>query len=431
MKRVVLPLLLAILALGLNSCVQDQCEETLTYLTYSPVYQSFETIRASVQSEPAQALKQPGKLYFKDQYIFISELGEGIHIINNADPANPINEGFIRIPGTRDLAIKGQVLYADSYVDLLALDISNMEDVQVLSREQDVFPYGDHHPGLWADPDSGIAVDWIEREVSEEFPCNSGGWGWGRNFFGMEDAIAVSSFASNSSIPAASQGGGSETPTGVGGSMARFTLTGDYLYAVTTNTLQPFDISNLEEPVAQNIIELGWGVETIFPMYNHLFIGTMTGVLIYDLQNPAQPTYKSEFAHIRSCDPVVVEGDYAYVTLRDGNDCGNTVNRLDILDISDLSNPWLVKTYNMTNPHGLGIRDGALFICDGDAGLRVYDASDVENLEARAHFEEIHAFDVIPLHNLLLMIGEGGFYQYDYSDLNDVRQISVIPVAVE
>lgn len=429
MKRVVLPFLLTFLALGLNSCVQDQCEQTLTYLSYTPVYQSFDEIRASVQSEPAQALKQPGKLYFKDQFIFISELGEGIHIINNADPTNPVNEGFIRIPGTRDLAIKGEVLYADSYVDLLALDISDMNDVQVLSREQDVFPYGDHHPGLWADPDSGIAVDWIEQEVTEEFPCNSNG-GWGRNFFGMEDAISVSVFASNSSVAPTVQGG-SETPTGVGGSMARFTLTGDYLYAVTISTLQSFDISNLADPVAQGMIELGWGVETIFPMYNHLFIGTMTGMLIYDLENPAQPAYKSEFAHVRSCDPVVVEGDYAYVTLRGGNDCGSTVNQLDILDISDLSNPWLVKSYSMTNPHGLGIRDGVLFICDGDAGLRVYDATEPTDLEARAHFEDIHAFDVIPLRNLLLMIGEGGFYQYDYSDLDNVKQISLIPVAVE
>jgi hypothetical protein len=50
----------------------------------------------------------------------------------------------------------------------------------------------------------------------------------------------------------------------------------------------------------------------------------------------------------------------------------------------------------------------------------------VENQLAK--FPGIQAYDVIPLGTSLLMIGNDGFYQYDYSDLKNIRQISVIKV---
>jgi hypothetical protein len=133
---------------------------------------------------------------------------------------------------------------------------------------------------------------------------------------------------------------------------------------------------------------------------------------------------------MNSCDPVVVEGDYAYVTLRDGTTCNTFTNQLDVVNISNVTNPRLEYSYPMTNPHGLGIRDGVLFICDGAAGLKIYDAADPGKITANqlAHFPGINTFDVIPLHNVLLMIGDDGLYQYDYSDLKDIKQLSLIPV---
>lgn len=212
--------------------------------------------------------------------------------------------------------------------------------------------------------------------------------------------------------------------------MARFTIFNDYLYAVTRSELISFDVTNLASPNRTASTSIAWDVETIFPFNNHLLIGTMTGMFIYELSNPAEPGYLSEFAHARACDPVVAEGNFAYVTLKGGNPCGGFENQLDVIDISDMRRPNLVATYPMSGPNGLGIRNGVLFVCDGDAGLKIYDASDVNTIADNqlAHFRDIHAWDVIPLHNLLLMIGEDGFYQYDYSDLSNIRELSVIPV---
>lgn len=84
----------------------------------------------------------------------------------------------------------------------------------------------------------------------------------------------------------------------------------------------------------------------------------------------------------------------------------------------------------MHNPHGLGIDNGTLFICDGAAGLKVYDATDPLQITANqlAHFADIQTYDVIPYNGLLMMIGADGLYQYDYSDLEELQLISTIPV---
>ena len=63
--------------------------------------------------------------------------------------------------------------------------------------------------------------------------------------------------------------------------------------------------------------------------------------------------------------PVVVEGDYAYVTLRTGSNCGGSLNQLDVVNIKNIEFPILEASYNFTNPHGLGIDNGTLFLCDG------------------------------------------------------------------
>jgi hypothetical protein len=121
---------------------------------------------------------------------------------------------------------------------------------------------------------------------------------------------------------------------------------------------------------------------------------------------------------------------YAYVTLRSGTACQGFTNQLEVIDISDLRTPSLVKVYPMQNPHGLGIDNGTLFICEGEYGLKVFDAKNVTTIDQGllAHFKDKDAYDVIPLGNILVVIGKDGLYQYDYSDPKNLKLLSVIPV---
>ena len=52
---------------------------------------------------------------------------------------------------------------------------------------------------------------------------------------------------------------GSESSTGIGGSMARFTIVDDYLYTVDSWTLKSYDISDQENPVHRD--DVIWGGE--------------------------------------------------------------------------------------------------------------------------------------------------------------------------
>ena len=157
-------------------------------------------------------------------------------------------------------------------------------------------------------------------------------------------------------------------------------------------------------------------------------MGTPTGLLIYSVKDPLKPVFQSSLSHVYGCDPVVVENDLAYVTVHSGNLCGQSSNELFIVDVSNIKSPKQLVSYTMTNPKGLGIDNGKLFLCDD--GLKIYKVTDPQTIMSNqlAHYSGMNGYDVIPQNNILLMIASDGLYQYNYSDLNNIRQISKIPI---
>ena len=157
-------------------------------------------------------------------------------------------------------------------------------------------------------------------------------------------------------------------------------------------------------------------------------MGTPTGMVIYSVADPLKPEYVRAVWHVFGCDPVVVENDIAYVTVHSGNMCGQNNNDLIIYDVSDVSDPRHIVSYAMTRPKGLGVDDGTLFLCDD--GLKIFNASDPQTLMANrlAHYSGMDGFDVIPFNNVLMMIADDGLYQYDYTDLTKIHQLSKLPI---
>ncbi len=419
-NRYILSLL--ILFLGFNSCIDEYTE---VFTANSPVYMSYDELRDAVKMSTATELVNPGKIYFKDGYIFINEELKGIHVIDNRNPQNPQNIGFIDVPGNMDLAVKGDILYADSYIDLVAIDISNITSPKEVNRIKKIFPYttpplaDEDFRMAKVDEDQGVVIDWEIKKVKQEMDYHY----YPQYVVRYEYAMADMAY-SNGAV----QGGNS---FGVGGSMARFGLYSDYLYAVDDANLYIFDVKNPESPNSIGKQNVGWNVETMFIYDAHMFLGTQTGMRIYNLQLATVPNYVADFWHVTSCDPVVISNGYAYVTLRGGNTCGSAVNRLDVIKLSaDYTNNNLIESYPMNGPYGLGIDDQILFVCDGDAGLKVYNVEDKYHIDDHqiAAFSNINSYDVIPVNNYLFMIGDDGFYQYDYSDLQNIQQVSFIPV---
>lgn len=432
MKTALRTCAIALLALTVWSC-NDHCTETRVRQQFTPVTISLLEIRRDLKTEAPRALEHPGKIYVKDKYLFINEVKEGIHIIDNSNPSSPRAVAFVNIPGNGDMAVRGNILYADSYSDLVALDISDPKNPKEVGRVQEVFQSGQFEGGSWSYNPSIRAINaqdvtYITETIEtncEDNPTIPGGWwgGWAWETLAFADAA----FKRSGSATASAPGSGGN---GQAGSMARFALYDQFLYTVGQNSLHLFDLSAPAKPTDYATINLGWGIETIFPYKDKLFIGSSTGMFIYDNSNPAKPQQLSVFQHGRACDPVVVHDDVAYVTLRTGTACGGGQNQLDLVDISDLTRPQLIKSYQMENPHGLGIDFPTLYLCEGRYGLKVFNAQDPFSVDSHlvTHFKDMDAYDVIPLGKTLLLIGKDGLYQFDASDPKQLRQLSKIPV---
>ena len=410
-------------ACSLSSCKKDKCTQTVTYKTYVPVYMSYADMRNGVKVGAAQPLKNPGKIYLKGNYIFVNEINTGIHVIDNTNPSSPQNIAFITIPGNQDLAANGNTLYADSYIDLLSFNISDVNNISLISRTQSALPYNCSSNGYYADSTLGVVTSWQLKLVTQKVNNDCGNQ---QVTYPMVDGFQNTTSTSGAGTSVAVN---TNTP-GVGGSTARFTIASNTLYIVDNSSLRVFDVTNAGSPQHINTQNIGWSIETIFPYNNHLFIGSNSGFYIFDISSPQNPVYVSEYSHITACDPVTVDSHYAYFTLSGDAPCHKDVNELDIVDISNLQSPSLVITVPMTDPKGIGVDAQTLFICDSRDGLKVYNTSNINNVANSlvAHFSNINSFDVIPYNKHLIMIGSSGLYQYDYSNLQNITLLSSIPI---
>ncbi|MEE9362701.1 MAG: hypothetical protein V3U92_08895 [Cellulophaga sp.] len=403
MKNKIILFLVAVTIAFVSCTDKDDDGKYADYSVAKPLKISKSEFNSSGDILPPQIIETSGKMYVYKKYIFINDKFKGVHVIDNRNAYRPVKIAFIQIPGNVDISVKDDVLYADSLADLLVFDIANIEDIKKINRLKNVL----HNNVFW--PFEADIVEWDAINYEEEILI-----GWEtiverrevsevQEYFKRNGQMELMSISDNASI-------------GQGGSLARFKIVADYLYAVDSHNINIFNIEDLNNPKDMEDVYAGFDIETIFNQGQYLFLGSRSGMYIYDISSPATPTFVSEFQHGTACDPVVVDGDYAYVTLRGGNNCGATESGLFIIDIKDITNPTLLKTYPMDGPYGLGIKEEKLFVCDGESGLKVYDKTDVENLVSLNHFEDITTFDVIPLENSLLMVGEELLYQYKYLD---------------
>ncbi|WP_350286220.1 hypothetical protein [uncultured Croceitalea sp.] len=371
--------------------------------------------------EPNEII-QSGKIYAYKNNIFINDVGRGIHVLDNTNPETPQNVAFIKLEGNNDISIKNDRLYADSYGDLVIMDISDISDIGDVKRLENAiyqefwctvgfdveWPQADAYDYTDLDASSEAIIGWDTKKV--RMSENEFNEKYGHTFF--EDSALANSDAPTSD-------------SGQGGSLARFRIVGDYLYAVEWSSINVFDISDLDAPEILEEVYTSGGIETIFNQGDLLFLGGTRGMYIYDISEPSKPKFVSDFEHGTACDPVVVDENYAYVTLRGGNFCGAIESGLYIVDITTIESPELKVIYPMDEPYGLGVKDDKLFVCDGSSGLKIYDKSAAPDLKELNHFEGITTYDVIPLEELLLMVGDGVLYQYEYL-ANDIELISTL-----
>jgi hypothetical protein len=386
-------LLLSILFLGSCNTSQKDCKNEFIEKRERIEYYTAAEMRAEPSFLGPQVLKEAGKVFWMGDYIYLSDGQNGIHIIDNTKASKLEPIAFIKIEGNWDIAAKGQYLYADSYADLLIFDLSNPAQPKLANRVNDVFDWDEvisrlRMKGL----EERLVKDRYFEEVKFSIPCGAD--------------MAVTNTGANS--------GSGE---GQGGSLARFSISGEYLYAVDNRNLHVFNLRLPDTPVKAGGKLVDEKIETIFSYGDRLFIGGMMGVYIYDKTDPLNPQYLDQFKHIESCDPVYVDQDYAYVTLREDANCRNADNKLLVLDVKDFTKAELIAEFPMTHPHGLGVKDNRLYLAEGKHGFKVFDLKDKKAIDQHliAADSSIWVQDLIPhpYYDLLLLVGDDGLFQYD------------------
>ncbi len=396
-------------------CSKDTVTESYTF--FKPVYKTKAEVKAAAKSGPAISVSNPGKLFIKGSYAFLSELDKGVHVIDFSNPAAPRSIAFITIPGCVDLAVRGNYLYADCYTDLVTMDISNPQAVVVKQFIEGVFPHRRYTNGFLADTSkvitSWIRIDTVVKRRMDQQPV----------FQNRSDMMRFANVQSAGVLNAA-------VVNGTGGSMARFALMGERLYTVSWNDLKVFNTANPALPAYVKTVNFPQGnIETIFPYKEKLFIGSQTGMFIYNAANPDQPTKLGQFTHARVCDPVIADDQFAFVTLRSNSICAGFLNQMDIVDISQLTSPKLVKSYPLREPAGLSKDGNLLLICDGKDGLKIFDATNVNSLVQLKQISGIETYDVIALNGLAITVAKDGLYFINYSqpaNAGVVGKVSVI-----
>jgi len=202
---------------------------------------------------------------------------------------------------------------------------------------------------------------------------------------------------------------------GAGGSTARFTISGNYLYVVDHTSLKAFQITDPQHPVYKSKTDVGINIESIFPYADKLFIGSSFSMYIYSLADPTKPVKiaKADYNIRMSCEPVIAKDSVAYATLNASGPCGGSQSALVVYNIKNIGSPVLTATIPLSAPYGLGMKDHALYVCEGAAGLRVYDITNrffplfVRNVTGETFY------DVIPYGNILIAQIQGGFTLFD------------------
>ncbi|MFN4006465.1 MAG: LVIVD repeat-containing protein [Chitinophagaceae bacterium] len=408
--------LLVLILCGM-SCTKDTVTERYTF--YKPVYATRDQVRNSIGTQNPRAFEATSKLVYWNDMIFLVENDKGVHVIDYTNSNNPVNRSFIYIPGCRDIAIHQATLYADCYTDLVAMDISNPTQATLKSFVRGAFPHRIYNNTYF--DTSNIIIDWVRVDTVIKSNIKN----MMRNEYNQQ-VIFYNPWLS-SSMPTSATGATPNTRGGSAkaGSMARFGLYNNRLYTVSNSDLKVFNVTQPNQPAFVRTLSLGAGdIETIFPYRTQLFIGSSTGVHIYDATNPDQPTRLSLFTHARACDPVIADGDYAYVTLKGGGICGGNSNQMDIINIQDLTAPRLIQSIGLTGPSGLGKNGNQLWVCDATSGVRVFDAANPANpIEKQVLPALQQAYDVIVLADRTFVSTSNNLY---CCSINNSWQVSVL-----
>lgn len=134
---------------------------------YEPVVINRSDFEKSVVLGNSLSIGTSGKIYIKDNLLFINEVNKGFHIYDNSNPSNPKAIQFLVAPGSTDLAIRNDMVYINQARDLIAVEYdAALNSISLTKRIPDTFPEMLSPDGFFAVdlPENSVVVDWKLKE---------------------------------------------------------------------------------------------------------------------------------------------------------------------------------------------------------------------------------------------------------------------------
>ncbi len=388
-------------ALSMVSCDKEDDTDLVRFAV--PTVKSLAEIRSSVSVTSAQPTQSNGKIYVAEHYLFYIAKESGVHVFDNTNPSSPQNIAFINLAGVHDIAVKGNYLFADNFVDLLVFDISNIQNISLVRTVPNSIVFFPQYPEDAEFYD--YTVNPNQDEIITGFTIEMKPRPQGQEVVFANDALAGFESTNSGNI-------------GVGGSYARFQINNNALYTIDSYKLNVFNIANPAAAFFDKEVYMtqwfgGGEFETLFIQKDILFVGSTTGMYTVDAEDEFNPYFVSGFSHATACDPVVVFGNTAYITVRGGSSCGAIEDQINVIDVTNIANPTLLSTYLLNEPYGLGIKNGVLYVGCGANGLKIFNATNSAGLILANSYAN-NVKDVIPLDSHLITVGDNTITQYSY-----------------
>jgi hypothetical protein len=324
-------------------------------------------------------LAGPTNIYLYDSLLLISDSSTGIHIYSMKNERSPVFEQRIPLGGNTGIAMRGNVLYANSFGRILAIRLTG---------------------------DATYEISSVVKEDPYWNPGNStqnSGWGCA------------------SSEPTAPYVGSA----GTGGSSAVFAVVDSFLYYIDNTSVVTMSIAKPDSPVKLNETFVDWSIETICPTQKYLFVGSSIGVYILDRSNPSSPVQVGMETHSRAYDPVVVQGATAYVTLRTGWNSWASQDELLVVDVSNPAQTDSIGSMPLYTPYGLAASDTLLYVAMGTNGSCLLDVKNPSAISAIQTWTS-PAKDFIWQGNRLYVMGCADVRLYDVTDPASPALLSTI-----
>jgi hypothetical protein len=310
--------------------------------------------------------------------LFVSDRYTGVHVYDITDPAAPDPALTIPLAGNRGTAVKGDIVYANDYQRLLVIRIAG-ETYEVV------------------------------KEIKPTYEWDDRGLGGYKGSVPRDNGFGCVCLNSGSVEPVATQS------AGVGSSYATFAVIDDYLYYLDYTSIVTMDISKPSDPKEVSRTSVGWDIETIYPTDNLLFVGGTRGMYVFDLSDRTKPKEIGRVEHFRACDPVVVSGPVAYVTLRGGNTCGQSRDVLLCVDVENPARPVVIGEKELETPYGLVVRDPYLYVSTGHNGYKLLDVTKPDNPDVVTSWTNWPTKDFIWSGDVLFILGFDDLRIFDVS----------------